>query len=146
MIHSPLHAVDPLLNSHNYQPRHGRSPPRAGLFLPLASVSFGGLTPSSHDRLFGTDAANLASRFPTDSFQATKLLLGIPCDGASVTPSIDRASVLHGTNVVPAPNNRAACAYQRGNANNTVNSVEELVGMQLATPAAAAVAGAAPSP
>ncbi|CAD6927848.1 unnamed protein product, partial [Tilletia caries] len=42
------------------------------------------------------------------------------------------ASVLHGTNVVPAPNNRAACAYQPGNANNTVNSVEELVGMQLA--------------
>ncbi|KAE8180282.1 hypothetical protein CF328_g9217 [Tilletia controversa] len=51
---------------------------------------------------------------------------------ASVIPSIDRASVLHGTNVVPAPNNRAACAYQPGNANNTVNSVEELVGMQLA--------------
>ncbi|CAD6887112.1 unnamed protein product [Tilletia controversa] len=87
------------------------------------------------DRLFGTDAANLASRFPTDSFQATKLLLGIPCDGASeqhAASFIDRASVLHGTNVVPAPNNRAACAYQRGNANNTVYSVEELVGMQLA--------------
>ncbi|CAD6910786.1 unnamed protein product [Tilletia controversa] len=79
-------------------------------------------------------AANLASRFPTDSFQATKLLLAIPCDGASeqqAAPFIDRASVLHGTNVVPAPNNRAACTYQRGNANNTVYSVEELVGVQL---------------
>ncbi|KAE8220566.1 hypothetical protein CF319_g5930 [Tilletia indica] len=88
------------------------------------------------DRLFGTDAANLASRFPTDSFQATKLLLGIPCgsDESSTAAKyiVDRATTLHGTNVVPAPNNRAACAYQRGNANNTVYSVEELVGMQLA--------------
>ncbi|CAD6885657.1 unnamed protein product, partial [Tilletia caries] len=81
----------------NYQPRHGRSPPRAGLFLPLASVSFGGLTPSSHDRLFGTDAANLASRFPTDSFQATKLLLGIPCDGASVAKARHSSKPRHGS-------------------------------------------------
>ncbi|CAD6926391.1 unnamed protein product, partial [Tilletia caries] len=58
---------------------------------------FGGLTPSSHDRLFGTDAANLASRFPTDSFQATKLLLGIPCDGASVAKARHSSKPRHGS-------------------------------------------------
>ncbi|KAK0522505.1 lumenal Hsp70 protein [Tilletia horrida] len=88
------------------------------------------------DRLFGTDAANLASRYPTDSFQATKLLLGLPCGSdepaAAAKPIVDRVAGLHGNLIVPAPNNRAACAYQRGNANGTIYSVEELVGMQLA--------------
>ncbi|KAL9931290.1 hypothetical protein V8E36_009800 [Tilletia maclaganii] len=90
------------------------------------------------DRLFGTDAANLASRYPTDSFSSTKLLLGIPCGPATDAPSqaakpiVDRVASLHGNIIVPAPSDRAACAYQRGNANGTLYSVEELVGMQLA--------------
>ncbi|KAK0549883.1 lumenal Hsp70 protein [Tilletia horrida] len=88
------------------------------------------------DRLFGTDAANLASRYPADSFQATKLLLGIPCGSdkasAEARPFVDRVAGLHGNVIVPASEDRAACSYQRANANSTLYSVEELVGMQLA--------------
>lgn len=74
------------------------------------------------DRLFGTDAFNLASRFPSDSFSSIKYLQAAPFDSDIVSyyTSISTADV------VKTARNTVALKQADGNE----WSVEELVGMQ----------------
>ncbi|KAI0270836.1 HSP70-domain-containing protein [Russula aff. rugulosa BPL654] len=86
------------------------------------------------ERLFGQDAFNIATRFPKDSYNWLKYLLGMPADTETVsyytsfaTPDV-------------APSTRFTAAIRRGNSPATEDSgampatwdVEELVAMQLA--------------
>ncbi|KAI6118149.1 heat shock protein 70 family [Pisolithus sp. B1] len=75
------------------------------------------------DRLFGTDAANLASRFPSDSFSSLKLLQGVPFDSNSVSyfTQISTSDVVK--------NSRSSVSLRQGD--GTEWSTEELIAMQL---------------
>lgn len=75
------------------------------------------------DRLFGTDAANLASRFPSDSFSSLKLLQGAPFDSGSVSyfTQISTSDVVKNT--------RSSVSLRQGD--GTEWSTEELIAMQL---------------
>ncbi|KAJ6478603.1 Hsp70 protein-domain-containing protein [Mycena vitilis] len=74
------------------------------------------------DRLFSTDGANLASRFPSDSFSSLKYLQAAPFDSDIVSyyTSISTADV------VKTSRNTVALRQSDGNE----WSVEELIGMQ----------------
>ncbi|KAJ6520608.1 Hsp70 protein-domain-containing protein [Mycena vulgaris] len=74
------------------------------------------------DRLFGTDAFNLASRFPSDSFSSIKYLQAAPFD-SDIVPyftSISTAELVK--------TSRNTVAFKQADGNEW--SVEELVGMQ----------------
>ncbi|KAI6117497.1 heat shock protein 70 family [Pisolithus croceorrhizus] len=75
------------------------------------------------DRVFGTDAANLASRFPSDSFSSLKLLQGVPFDSNSVSyfTQISTSDVVK--------NSRSSVSLRQGD--GTEWSTEELIAMQL---------------
>ncbi|KAI6112082.1 heat shock protein 70 family [Pisolithus croceorrhizus] len=75
------------------------------------------------DRLFGTDAANLASRFPSDSFSSLKLLQGVPFDSNSVSyfTQISTSDVVK--------NSRSSVSLRQDD--GTEWSTEELIAMQL---------------
>ncbi|KAF7326636.1 Actin-like ATPase domain-containing protein [Mycena venus] len=74
------------------------------------------------DRLFGTDAFNLASRFPSDSFSSIKYLQAAPFDSDIVSyyTTISTAEVVK--------TSRDTVALKQSDGNEW--SVEELVGMQ----------------
>ncbi|KAK0447909.1 Hsp70 protein-domain-containing protein [Desarmillaria tabescens] len=75
------------------------------------------------DRLFGTDAFNLASRFPSDSFSSLKLLQAVPfqSDAVSYYTTISTADVVE--------TSRKTVALRQSD--GTEWSVEELIAMQL---------------
>ncbi|KAF8841856.1 actin-like ATPase domain-containing protein [Paxillus ammoniavirescens] len=75
------------------------------------------------DRLFGTDAANLASRFPSDSFTSLKLLQGVPYDSKAVSyfTQISTSDLLEST--------RSTVSLRQSD--GTEWSTEELIAMQL---------------
>lgn len=75
------------------------------------------------DRLFGTDAANLASRFPSDSFSSLKLLQGAPFDSNAVSYFTQIST----SDVVKNP--RSSVSLKQGD--GTEWSTEELIAMQL---------------
>ncbi|KAI6037994.1 heat shock protein 70 family [Pisolithus marmoratus] len=75
------------------------------------------------DRLFGTDAANLASRFPADSFSSLKLLQGTPYDSSSVS----YFSQISTSDLVK--NARSSVSLRQGD--GTEWSTQELIAMQL---------------
>ncbi|KAI5990421.1 heat shock protein 70 family [Pisolithus albus] len=75
------------------------------------------------DRLFGTDAANLASRFPSDSFSSLKLLQGVPFDSNAVSYFTQIST----SDVVKNP--RSSVSLRQGD--GTEWSTEELIAMQL---------------
>ncbi|KAG8908955.1 lumenal Hsp70 protein [Tulasnella sp. 403] len=77
------------------------------------------------DRLFGTDAFNIAARFPSDSFPSLKYLQGCLYGGAQSTyySQVTRADVV-------AAKDRPTCAVRRSDGSEW--TVEELVGMQFA--------------
>lgn len=77
------------------------------------------------ERLFGAEAFNLATRFPTDSFTYLKLLQGVPFDSdpVNVFRSISPAELV--------PTSRGTVGIRRGDDDGTEYSVEELIGMQL---------------
>ncbi|KAJ7153570.1 Hsp70 protein-domain-containing protein [Mycena crocata] len=74
------------------------------------------------DRLFGTDAFNLASRFPSDSFSSIKYLQAAPFDSDIVSyyASISTAELVK--------TSRNTVAFKQADGNEW--SVEELIGMQ----------------
>jgi hypoxia up-regulated 1 len=74
------------------------------------------------DRLFGQDAFNLASRFPTDSFSSIKLLQAAPFDSEAVSffTTISSAEVVE--------TSRKTVGFKRSD--GTEWSTEELIGMQ----------------
>ncbi|EPQ55862.1 actin-like ATPase domain-containing protein [Gloeophyllum trabeum ATCC 11539] len=76
------------------------------------------------DRLFGSDAFNLAARFPSDSFSSLKYLQGVPFDSNSVAyyTSISTADVVKTT--------RGTAGVRRPD--GTEWSAEELIAMQFA--------------
>ncbi|KAJ7146046.1 Hsp70 protein-domain-containing protein [Mycena epipterygia] len=74
------------------------------------------------DRLFGTDAFNLASRFPSDSFSSIKYLQAAPFDSDIVS----YYTTISTAEVVKTSRNTVALRQSDGNE----WSVEELVGMQ----------------
>ncbi|KZT23014.1 actin-like ATPase domain-containing protein [Neolentinus lepideus HHB14362 ss-1] len=77
-----------------------------------------------NDRLFGSDAFNIAARFPTDSFSSLKYLQGVPfeSDATSYYASISTADVVKTV--------RGTAALRRPD--GTEWSVEELIAMQFA--------------
>lgn len=89
----------------------------------------------SQERMFGTDAVNLASRYPGDTFLGAKFLLGRGVDDERAKA---RQQGLLGTKLVPAKNrNDQTISFER-ETDFTVNkegaevyTVEEVVGMQL---------------
>ncbi|KIY68804.1 actin-like ATPase domain-containing protein [Cylindrobasidium torrendii FP15055 ss-10] len=76
------------------------------------------------DRLFGQDAANLASRFPADSFSSTKLLLAAPYD----SPAVSYYKSISSNEVVQTERGTAALKRSDG----TEWTPEELIGMEFA--------------
>ncbi|KIK97251.1 hypothetical protein PAXRUDRAFT_825149 [Paxillus rubicundulus Ve08.2h10] len=74
------------------------------------------------DRLFGADAANLASRFPSDSFASLKLLQGVPYDSKAVSyfTQISTSDLLEST--------RSTVSFRQSD--GTEWSTEELIAMQ----------------
>ncbi|KAJ7452165.1 Hsp70 protein-domain-containing protein [Mycena galericulata] len=74
------------------------------------------------NRLFGTDAFNLASRFPTDSFSSIKYLQAAPFDSDIVS----YYSSISTADLVKTSRNTVALRQSDGNE----WSVEELIGMQ----------------
>ncbi|KAF9034459.1 HSP70-domain-containing protein [Hymenopellis radicata] len=76
------------------------------------------------DRLFGSDAFNLASRFPSDSFSSIKLLQGAPYDSQPVS----YFRKISTADVVETP--RLTGALRRSD--GTEWSIEELVAMEFA--------------
>jgi hypoxia up-regulated 1 len=87
------------------------------------------------ERLYGTDAVNLATRYPGDTFLGAKFLLGRSIDDVKAKA---RQETLLGTKLLPAKHrNDTTIALERGT-DYTINkegadvySVEEVVGMQL---------------
>ncbi|PWN41027.1 actin-like ATPase domain-containing protein [Ceraceosorus guamensis] len=85
------------------------------------------------ERLFGTDASNLATRFPGDTFINAKLLLGRTFDDADVNARAKYQSLL-GTKLIPTT--RDTCAVQRATdytndaSGPDTYAVEELVAAQ----------------
>ncbi|KAH9996166.1 actin-like ATPase domain-containing protein [Russula compacta] len=86
------------------------------------------------ERLFGQDAFNLATRFPKDSYNSLKYLLGVPANAdvvsyytsfaaPAVAPSTRFTAAIHRGSKVGAVENAAAA---------TTLDVEEFVAMQLA--------------
>ncbi|KAF9221713.1 actin-like ATPase domain-containing protein [Gyrodon lividus] len=75
------------------------------------------------DRLFGADAANLASRFPSDSFTSLKLLQGVPYDSKAVSyfTQISTSDLIEST--------RSTVSFRQSE--GTEWSTEELIAMQL---------------
>ncbi|KAF7297317.1 hypothetical protein MIND_00965000 [Mycena indigotica] len=73
-------------------------------------------------RYFGTDAFNLASRFPTDSFSSIKLLQAVPFD----SPAASQYSRISSAETVKTTRNTVALRQSDG----TQWSIEELVAMQ----------------
>ncbi|KAL1731465.1 Hsp70 protein-domain-containing protein [Schizophyllum commune] len=76
------------------------------------------------DRLFGTDAFNLASRFPQDSFSSVKLLQGAPYK----SDAVDFYKKISSADVVETDRHTAALRRSDG----TEWSVEELIAMEFA--------------
>ncbi|KAL6308933.1 actin-like ATPase domain-containing protein [Sparassis latifolia] len=74
------------------------------------------------DRLFGSDAFNIAGRFPSDSFSSLKYLLAAPYGSESYYESISQADVVK--------TERGTVALKRPE--GTEWSVEELIAMQFA--------------
>lgn len=76
------------------------------------------------DRLFGTDAYNLASRFPSDSFSSVKLLQGAPydSDAADFYKTISTAEIVQ--------TDRKTVGFKQSD--GTEWSVEELTAMEFA--------------
>ncbi|KAG6369740.1 Hsp70 protein-domain-containing protein [Boletus reticuloceps] len=83
-----------------------------------ASVAF-----KRDDRLFGTDAANLASRFPSDSFTSLKLLQGAPFSSEAVSYFAQIST----SDIVESGRSTTALKQSDG----TEWSTEELIAMQL---------------
>ncbi|KAF7321064.1 hypothetical protein HMN09_00193800 [Mycena chlorophos] len=75
-------------------------------------------------RYFGTDAFNLASRFPTDSFSSIKLLQGAPFD----SPAVAQYARISSAEIAQTARDTAALRQSDG----TEWAVEELVAMQFA--------------
>ncbi|KAF9238683.1 heat shock protein 70 family [Melanogaster broomeanus] len=75
------------------------------------------------DRLVGTDAANLASRFPLDSFSSLKLLQGAPYDSQAAS----YFSQISTSDIVKSP--RSTVSFRQSD--GTEWSSEELIAMQL---------------
>ncbi|KAL4077708.1 heat shock protein 70 family [Scleroderma citrinum] len=75
------------------------------------------------DRLFGSDAANLASRFPSDSFSSLKLLQGASHD----SPPVSYFTQISTSNVIEGPRSMVSFRQSDG----TEWSTEELIAMQL---------------
>ncbi|KAH7882234.1 Hsp70 protein-domain-containing protein [Phlebopus sp. FC_14] len=75
------------------------------------------------DRLFGSDAANLASRFPSDSFSHLKLVQGAPYDSDAVSyyTSISTSDAIKSA--------RTTVSFRQSD--GTEWSTEELIAMQL---------------
>lgn len=86
------------------------------------------------ERLYGSDATGLATRFPGDVFVAAKLLLGRSFDERDA-PARLRVAQLLGTSIIASE--RQTCAVQRATdytvdkSGADVYSVEEIVGAQL---------------
>ncbi|KAG8984460.1 lumenal Hsp70 protein [Tulasnella sp. JGI-2019a] len=78
---------------------------------------------NKNERSFGTDAFNLAARFPTDSFPYLKFLQGCRCDGYRHR----LYSQISAANVMEDPS-RHTCIVQRPDGSQW--SVEELIAMQ----------------
>ncbi|EDR09636.1 uncharacterized protein LACBIDRAFT_189980 [Laccaria bicolor S238N-H82] len=76
------------------------------------------------DRLFGQDALNLASRFPSDSFSSVKYLQAAPFDSEAVSyyTKISTANII--------PTHRGTVALKQSD--GTEWSTEELIAMQFA--------------
>ncbi|KAI5119564.1 hypothetical protein M0805_005628 [Coniferiporia weirii] len=76
------------------------------------------------DRLFSSDAFNIATRFPLDSFTYLKILQGVPFDSDAVDAfrSVSPAELTR--------TKRDTVAIRRSNGNGTEWSVEELIAMQ----------------
>ncbi|KAJ7057924.1 Hsp70 protein-domain-containing protein [Mycena amicta] len=73
-------------------------------------------------RYFGTDAFNLASRFPTDSFSSIKLLQAAPFD----SPAVSHYAKISNAEIVKTPRDTVALRQSDG----TEWSIEELVAME----------------
>lgn len=87
------------------------------------------------ERLYGSDAANLATRYPGDTFLGAKLLLGRSIESVDDQARL-RQSELLGSQLIPSVN-RSSVSVKR-ETDYTINkegsdeyTVEELVGMQL---------------
>ncbi|KAG9310975.1 Hsp70 protein-domain-containing protein [Chiua virens] len=76
------------------------------------------------DRLFGSDASNLASRFPSDSFTSLKLLQGAPYNSKAVSyfTQISTSDIVESA--------RGTVGFRQSD--GTEWSTEELIAMQLA--------------
>ncbi|KAF8547314.1 actin-like ATPase domain-containing protein [Imleria badia] len=76
-----------------------------------------------NDRLFGSDAANLASRFPSDSFTSLKLLQGTPYSSNAVSyfTQISTSDIVE--------SGRSTVAFKQSD--GTEWTTEELIAMQL---------------
>ncbi|KDQ55911.1 hypothetical protein JAAARDRAFT_36678 [Jaapia argillacea MUCL 33604] len=79
-----------------------------------------------NDRLFGSDAFNIAGRFPTDSFSSIKYLQGVPYNSETVAffTSISPATL--------SPTSRGTVSLTRADPSSTQYTPEELVAMQFA--------------
>ncbi|CAO1637819.1 unnamed protein product [Sympodiomycopsis kandeliae] len=88
------------------------------------------------DRSFGTDAMNLASRYPGDTFPDLKLLLGRSDEPRDQTLRDRYAALLGSTNITSTDRNTLAITRATDYTNNKegpdTHTVEELVAMQLA--------------
>lgn len=87
------------------------------------------------DRAYGTDAMNLATRYPGDTFPNAKLLLGRTADGTADEQLRSRySSILNATLVSTDRDSIAvqrATDYSLDGSGPAVHTVEELVAMQL---------------
>ena len=81
------------------------------------------------ERLYGSDALALASRFPSDVYPNLKSLLGLPVESAPVSEYLSRHPALQ---IEPDSNRRSAAFRSKAFANNEDPwTVEELIAMQL---------------
>lgn len=88
------------------------------------------------DRSFGTDALNLATRFPGDTFPNLKLLLGRSDEQRDQAVRDRYTSLLRSTNLTSTDRNTLAATratdYTVNKSGPDTHTVEELVAMQLA--------------
>jgi len=89
----------------------------------------------AQERMFGTDAVNLATRYPGDTFVGAKFLLG---RSANDEEAKSRQQELLGTKLIPAKLRNGTTVALERETDVTINkegadiySVEEVVGMQL---------------
>ncbi|CAO1637191.1 unnamed protein product [Parajaminaea phylloscopi] len=89
----------------------------------------------SEDRAYGTDALNLAARYPGDTFPDLKLLLGRSANGSADQEVRRRYSSILNATLIPTERNTLAAVratdYTLDGSGPAVHTVEELVAMQL---------------